>query len=124
MREWSLSAGDPLYLTLAADARLSKTNYVNDHIWEVELGNPDPERSAVGINTTYGLRARSMRIFLRFSEGNSTITDPNTFAVKPSLKRFYPNFLTLDQPSRFSIHGAQMVGSLFKLFPRQELVSS
>lgn len=96
MRDWSLRIGDPLQLTLAADARLSKTDYVNDHIWEVELGGPDPERSAIGLYTTYGLRARSMRIFLRFSEGNSTITDPNTFTVKPSLKRFYPNFLTLD----------------------------
>jgi hypothetical protein len=96
MRDWSLSAGDPLYLTLAADARLSKTNYVNDHIWEVEIGTNDPERSAVGIYTTFGLRARSMRIFLRFTEGNSTITDPNTFVVKPTLKRFYPNFLTLE----------------------------
>lgn len=96
MRDWSLRIGDPLYLTLAADARLSNTNYTNDHIWEVELGSKDPERSAIGISTTYGLRARSMRIFLRFSEGNNSITDPNTFAVQPALKRFYPNFLTLE----------------------------
>lgn len=96
MRDWSLRIGDPLQLTLAADARLSKTDYVNDHIWELEIGSKDPERSAIGLYTTYGLRARSMRIFLRFTEGNSTITDPNTFTVKPSLKRFYPNFLTLD----------------------------
>ncbi len=96
MREWSLRAGDPLYLTLAADARLTKTNYVNDHIWEVEIGSNDPERSAVGLYTNFGLRARSMRIFLRFTEGNSIITDPNTFVGKPTLKRFYPNFLTLE----------------------------
>lgn len=96
MREWSLRAGDPLFLTLAADARFNKTDYVNDQIWEVEIGSNDPERSAVGLYTTFGLRARSMRIFLRFTEGNHTITDPNTFIVKPTLKRFYPNFLTLD----------------------------
>ncbi|KXK15098.1 MAG: hypothetical protein UZ14_CFX002000809 [Chloroflexi bacterium OLB14] len=34
--------------------------------------------------------------FLRFSEGNNSITDPNTFTVQPALKRFYPNFLTLE----------------------------
>ncbi|MCQ3938358.1 MAG: hypothetical protein DPW18_15115 [Chloroflexi bacterium] len=96
MRDWSLRPGDPLHLTLAADARLCKPDYANDHIWEVEMGNGDPERSAVGIATTYGLRARSMRIFLRFAEGANTVTDPNTFAAKPSLRRFYPNFLTLD----------------------------
>lgn len=96
MRDWSLRPGDPLYLTLAADARLCQPDYVNDHIWEVELGSSDPERSAVGLRTTYGLRARSMRIFLRFSEGGATVTDPNTFASKPTLRRFHPNFLTLD----------------------------
>ncbi|MDO8754051.1 MAG: hypothetical protein Q7J80_09185, partial [Anaerolineales bacterium] len=96
MRDWSLTLGDPLHLTLAADARLCKPDYVNDHIWEVELGNADPERAAVGLFTTFGLRARSMRIFLRFAEGNNSVTDPNTFINKPSLRRFYPNFLTLD----------------------------
>jgi hypothetical protein len=96
MRDWSLSLGDPLHLTLAADARLCQADYANDHIWDVELGNNDPERSAIGLHTTFGLRARSMRIFLRFTEGGVTVTDPNTFAGKPSLRRFYPNFLTLD----------------------------
>ncbi len=94
MRDWSLTLGDPLHLTLAADARLSKPDYVNDHIWEVELGPSDP--AAVSLYTTFGLRARSMRIFLRFTEGNSVITDPNTFVTKPSLRRFHPNFLSLD----------------------------
>ncbi len=96
MRDWSLRLGDPLHLTLAADARLTKPDYPNDHIWEVELGTNDPERSAVGITTTYGSRARSMRLFLRFTEGGTSVTDPNTFVTKPSLRRFYPNFLTLD----------------------------
>ena len=96
MRDWSLSLGDPLHLTLAADARLCKPDYVNDHVWDVELGNADPERAAIALYTTFGLRARSMRIFLRFHESSNTITDPNTFVTKPSLRRFYPNFLTLD----------------------------
>lgn len=96
MRDWSLRLGDPLHLTLAADARLTKPDYPNDHIWEVELGTNDPERSAVGIATTFGSRARSMRLFLRFTEGGKSVTDPNTFITKPSLRRFYPNFLTLD----------------------------
>jgi hypothetical protein len=94
MRDWSLSLGDPLYLTLAADARLSKPDYVNDHIWEVELGTSDPP--AISLYTTFGLRARSMRLFFRFTENNNTVTDPDTFIGKPSLRRFYPNFLILD----------------------------
>jgi hypothetical protein len=98
MRDWSLSPGDPLFLTLAADSRLCKLDYVNDHIWEVELGAPsgDTERSAIALSTTYGLRARSMRIFLRFTENGTTIADPKSFAGKPALRHYYPNFLTLD----------------------------
>jgi len=94
MRDWSLNLGDPLFLSLAADARLCKPDYLNDHIWEVELGAAEP--AFVSLYTTFGLRARSMYLYLRFTENNTTVTDPNTFAVKPSLRRFYPNFLTLD----------------------------
>ena len=94
MRDWSLHLGDPLYLSLAADARLCKPDYLNDHIWEVELGAADP--AFVSLYTTFGLRARSMRLYLRFTENNVSVTDPNTFISKPSLRRFYPNFLTLD----------------------------
>jgi len=94
MRDWSLGPGDPLHLTLAADSRLCTPDYVNDHIWEVELGTSDPP--AISLYTTFGLRARSMRLFLRFTENNNTITDPNTFIEKPSLRRFHPNFLTID----------------------------
>ncbi len=96
MRDWSLRLGDPLYLTIAADARLCQTNYTDDHIWEVELGSSDPQRSAIGLHTTFGLRARLMRIFLRFTEGDVSLTDPNAFAGKPTLRRFHPNFLTLE----------------------------
>ncbi len=96
MRDWSLSPGDPLYLSIAADARLCQPDYLNDHIWEVELGSGDAERAFVSLYTTFGLRARSMRIFLRFTENHISVTDPNTFVVKPSLRRFHPNFLALD----------------------------
>jgi hypothetical protein len=94
MRDWSLHLGDPLYLSLAADARLCQPDYLNDHIWEVELGAADP--AFVSLYTTFGLRARSMRLYLRFTENNVSVTDPNTFVVKPSLRRFHSNFLTLD----------------------------
>lgn len=94
MREWSLGPGDPLYLTIAADARLNKPDYVNDHIWEVDLGAAEP--AAIGLHTTFGLRARSMRLFPRFTENGNMVTDPSTFVTKPRLRRFYPNFITID----------------------------
>lgn len=93
MREWSLRAGDPLNLTLSADMRLSTPNYVNDHSWELDLGFGEPP--ALSLRTTYGLRARSLRIFPRFSEDGKTVTNVSDFATQPVIRRFYPNFLEL-----------------------------
>jgi hypothetical protein len=91
MRDWSLGPGDPLFLTLAADSRLCTPEYTNDHIWELELGSGEPP--AFTLRTTYGMRARSMRLFLRFTENGKSILDPARFATPPVLRRFYPNFL-------------------------------
>ena len=91
MREWNLAPGDPLQLTLACDARLSPPNYVNDHIWQLDLSGGEP--AALGIRTTYGLRARLMRLFPRFIEGGKSLHDPAQFISPPSVKRFFPNFL-------------------------------
>lgn len=94
MRDWSLAKGDPLSLTLAADSRLAIPDYVNDHIWELLLGGGEPP--ALYLHTTYGLRAKSMRLFLRFGENGKSVTDPAAFALPPTIRRFYPNFLTVD----------------------------
>src|SRR5512138_2291068 len=101
MRDWSLScgttgtgSGDPMSLTLAADMRLCEPDYLNDHIWELEIGGGEP--AAVAVRTTYGLRARNMRLFYRFGESLQTVMDPSTFVRAPRLRRFFPNFLLLD----------------------------
>jgi hypothetical protein len=94
MRDWSLRAGDPLALILASDARLSTPDYLNDHIWELDLGGGEP--AALSLRTTYGLRARAMRMFLRFILGGRAITNPAGFADPPRVTRAYPNFLSVD----------------------------
>ncbi len=94
MREWNLVPGDPLFLTLAADFRLCTTDYVNDQIWELEISAGDPP--ALALRTTYGLRARLMRLFPRFTLGSQAVTDPSLFLHPPRLRAFYPNFLLLD----------------------------
>jgi len=91
MHEWNLKAGDPLALTIAADARLGPTDYLNDQIWELKLEGGDP--SAVALQTTYGLRARSMRLFPRFAEKDQSVIDPAEFALPPSVRQFFPNYL-------------------------------
>ncbi|PWH11697.1 MAG: hypothetical protein DDG60_16965 [Anaerolineae bacterium] len=93
MRDWNLGPGDPIQLTIAADARLTTTDYLNDHIWELDLSGGDP--AALALRTTYGLRARLMRLFPRFTENGKTINDPAAFIGPPRVRRFYPNFLSV-----------------------------
>jgi len=91
MRSINLKPGDPLVLTLAADARLGSTNYVDDHIWELNLGGGEPP--SLAIQTTFGMRARSFRIFPRFIFQDTVHTDPTTFTEPIQIKYLAPNFL-------------------------------
>ena len=93
MHNCNLTSGNPLQLTIAADARLSTPDYLNDHIWELDLKGGDP--AAVGLRTTYGLRARLMRIFPRFIENDKAVNDPADFAVAPHVHCIQPNFLEI-----------------------------
>ena len=91
MREWQLKSGDPLSLTLATDVRLSATDYSDDRCWELTLGGGDP--AALALQTTYGLRARSMRLYPQFTLGDAVVSDPAQFSRPPILRQAVPNFL-------------------------------
>jgi Mannosylglycerate hydrolase MGH1-like glycoside hydrolase domain len=93
MREWNLKAGDPLTLSIAADARLVSTDYNDDQIWELSLKGGEPP--ALALQTTFGLRARSLRLFPRFTLNDQTRTDPDQFERPPVVHRFYPNYIEL-----------------------------
>ena len=91
MRSWSLKAGHPRTLVLSADFRFCEPDFINDHTWELEPGTG--ENAVMGIRTTFGLRARSMRIFPGFTLGSRTVTNPELFFSPPVLTQFYPNYL-------------------------------
>ena len=93
MREWHLGPGDPLSLVLAADFRLTQPDYFNDQIWELDTLSGEPP--ALALRTTYGLRARSMRLFPSFTEDGKTVIDPAQFASPIVVHHLYPNFLSL-----------------------------
>lgn len=93
MRDWSLGQGDPLSLVLSADSRFGNRDYLNDHIWELSLDGGEPP--GLSLSTTYGLRARSMRLFFRFAEAGKSVADPSGFHEAPRLLRFYSNFMAL-----------------------------
>ncbi|MGW8251974.1 MAG: hypothetical protein ACWGO1_15140, partial [Anaerolineales bacterium] len=94
MRRWNLTQNTLINLTLAADVRCGGTDYSNDHIWELSLGQGDPP--AVALTTTFGLRARGLRLFPRFALGDQEACDPGNFARRPVIRNFYPNFARLD----------------------------
>lgn len=89
MRDWKLTQADPLALRLAADVRFGPTDYADDQIWELTLGGGDP--AALALRTTYGLRAREMRLFPVFREGDTLVCDPEQFASRPVVHHFAVN---------------------------------
>ena len=91
MREWNLKTNDPLHLIIAADAQLTELDYANDHIWELSLVGGDP--AALALQTSYGLRARSMRLFPQFISQGYTLRDPQNFFLPPVVKRNDSNFI-------------------------------
>jgi hypothetical protein len=102
MREWSIPPEGPLSLQIAADARLVAPDYVDDQIWELYLGGGEPP--AITLHTTYGLRARSMRIFPGFDWGQARVTDPAQFSSPPMIRRFLPNYLKIDFAPLTDLH--------------------
>ena len=91
MKDWNLKTDDPGAYILAADSRCGPIDYVNDQIWNLHLERSEPP--SLTLRTTFGLRAPSLRLFPRFIEGDTAITDPNSFSSQPVVKRFYPNYL-------------------------------
>jgi len=91
VRDWFLTQDDPLALRIAADARLTPTDYADDHIWELSLAGGEPP--ALAFRTSFGLRARDLRLFPIFTEGDKTVSDPTEFVFTPAVRAFYVNYL-------------------------------
>lgn len=93
MRQWNLGFTDPLQLTLAADARFAHPQYPRDTIWELRAEQGAPP--ALALTTTFGLRARAMRLFPMFFRANKALSDPADFAAAPRVIRVYPNLISV-----------------------------
>ncbi len=93
MHEWNYSPDHPINLTLSADARLDPTDYTDDQIWELTLGNSEPP--ALSLQTTFGLRARSCRIFPRFVVDGQSVYNPSHFHHPVTIHQYFPNYIKL-----------------------------
>ncbi len=74
----------------------------NDQIWEWSSGTGEPPAAA--LQTTYGLRARGMRLFPRLVQKNIVLTDPNHFHRRPVVTHWYPNYLAFTALPIAGIH--------------------
>lgn len=94
MRRWNLDPDSPLSLVLASDVRLSQPDYLNDHIWELSLGWGSPP--GLVVETTYGLRANSLKIFPSFVWRGEEVTEIKRFHRAPEVQLILPNYSRLD----------------------------
>ncbi len=93
MRTYQTSLDGPISLILSADARLSHPNYLSDTTWELSPVISEPP--ALALETTFGLRARTMRIFPRFVTPEGAITNPQEFYNPPVVEVALPNYVRL-----------------------------
>ncbi len=91
MHTWNLAWNDPLYPLLSADVRLGAVDFCDDQVWQLHLGAGDPP--ALALSTTYGLRARGMRLFPVFTEAGRAVSDPADFAGEVRFLQLHPNYL-------------------------------
>lgn len=88
LRRWQLGSGRSLYL--AADARLSRTNYTDDQSWCIIPG--EDGAPALRLQTRYGGRVGQATIIPIWNHGGRSIYDTQTYAQPPRITTFAPGY--------------------------------
>jgi hypothetical protein len=91
LRQWRLSAQHPLALQIAADARLSATDYTDDQTWQVHLGSG--ESPALSLQTRYGGRVGLASLVPMFTLERRAIYQQQGYAQPPVITAFAPGYL-------------------------------
>lgn len=91
LRRWLLSR--PYALPLAADARLSLTDYHDDQVWELSLGIPASESPALVLQTRYGGRVGLASLVPMWIHDGRLIYQTQGYAKPPTITGFAPGYL-------------------------------
>ena len=126
LRRWEIDAAVPFHFQLAADARFSRTDYLNDQVWTLQLATRD--EAALALQTRFGGRAEEVRIAPRWEIDGRVIADYHSYAKPPLLTHFAPGFLCaeasllpeLDLCARYWAMESQAVGGEFRLINRSD----
>lgn len=81
----------PKAFILAPDGEFSAFDPENDQIWSLSLDASDT--SPFHLDTTYHLRARSMRVYPNIIVGHHRFTKPDDFTLRPTVTRYTPSTL-------------------------------
>lgn len=93
LRRWQLETTGPLSLQLAADARLSPTDYADDQTWELSLAaleSPTPV-----LQTRYGGRAGLVSLVPMWQHEGRLIYQAQAYARPPYVTGFAPGYVRL-----------------------------
>ena len=93
LRRYQLDADSAFQFQLAADARMSRTDYADDQVWSVELGSGD--RAALAYQTRFGGRAGLVSLVPTWQIGDQQVYQQRQFHVAPVVTQVAPNFLAL-----------------------------
>jgi hypothetical protein len=91
LRRWQLEAVSPHLLKLAADARISQTDYADDQVWELALGSG--EMPALQLQTRYGGRAGLASLVPMWLHDGRPIYQAQAYAKPPYVTGFAPGYL-------------------------------
>ncbi|MCY4070146.1 MAG: hypothetical protein OXG60_02490 [Chloroflexi bacterium] len=91
MRSYEIDAASMFEFHLAADARMSRTNYVDDQAWKIDLGGRNT--AALAFQTGFGGRAGLVSIVPIWLTGGHQIYQYESYHHPPVVTHFAPNFL-------------------------------
>jgi hypothetical protein len=91
MRRWQLDSTNAFSLQLAADARLSSTDYTDDQVWELLPGQV--ESPALALQTQYGERVGLASLVPMWIHDGRTIYLTQTYARPPQITAFAPAYI-------------------------------
>ncbi len=121
MSRWQLSIDDPFAAQLAADARLSETDYTDDQIWELALGTIGSP--ALALQTNYGGRVGLASLVPMWRIDNRPIYQYQAYTTPPEIHDFAPAYVevaarltpTLALRAEFWVIESHAVGARFTL---------
>ncbi len=124
LRVWKLTPSHPLALQIAADARLSDSDYLDDQVWEIVLGKID----APGLvaQTRYGERVGIATLIPMWWIDNRAIYQYQAYAVPPVVTAFAPGYLEINAKiiPRLTLRAEYWVESSHHLCVRYSLKNS